>query len=595
MRRTGHRDAFVLLPALLFLALHARTLDYELVWTDVPEIAHGTILRPPGRILHAFAEPLHAIDDFAATPFTQPYYRPLQVVVASSLAAAHSREARPLRVVTLALGAVTAILFTALAAGLLGSRPAALFAGSIFAVHPVGLEIYGWVGGLAAALAGAFAIASLLCATRALGDGSARARASWGALSGAALCLGLLSKENAAVVPGLTLAIALGLGVRRRREPDSPRVAVPVAALLVGSQALLVLAYLLLLRPAVLGTSLTGSPPIGGSLVSQWASSLAVWPQALGWLVVPLRSTTSDVVRVVPSLLDPLALAGLGLVGLSAGVWALLLARGQGAAAIGLVWVWLAFLPTSGLAPLLHARAERNLFLPVFGLALLAASAGGLCRRLRVTGLVASAAAILVVAGLAERSWRRQPAWRSTRALFEQDVAADPRHREGRLNLIVGYAEEGRFDLAKPHVDVLLRQRRPRDWTSYALDANLLETSCLVNAALDRDADTWRAVASDPLPSSPSAVWLMPGFYACYAPALLRLGRPGQALPLFEALHRGTAGTARVGFALGAARSHAALGQREQARAWLARITPEEARQSGLAREIQQLHRALGR
>ena len=48
----------LLLPALLFGALHLPALDYALVWTDEPEIVQGSILRPPGRILNAFAEPV---------------------------------------------------------------------------------------------------------------------------------------------------------------------------------------------------------------------------------------------------------------------------------------------------------------------------------------------------------------------------------------------------------------------------------------------------------------------------------------------------------------------------------------------------------
>jgi Flp pilus assembly protein TadD len=116
-----------------------------------------------------------------------------------------------------------------------------------------------------------------------------------------------------------------------------------------------------------------------------------------------------------------------------------------------------------------------------------------------------------------------------------------------------------------------------------------------VNAALGRDADTQRAVAGDPLPQSASAVWLMPGFYACYAPALLRLGRPAEALPLFEALQRGAPGNAGARFALGAAQSCAALGRAEEARAWLTRIPPALARSGELAREISQLRGALER
>jgi hypothetical protein len=595
MRRRWHRDAFVLLPALLFLGLHARTLDYEFVWTDLPEIADGSILRPPGRILDAFQEPLHAIDHFATRPFTQPYYRPLQVVTASGLAASFGREARVFRSVNLLLGVVTAILFTTLASGLLRSRRAGVLAGAIFAVHPVGLEIYVWVGGLAAALVGACIVGSLSCAARAFAAPETRARAGWTLASAAALVLGLLSKENAAVVPGLTLALALGLHARTTREGATDRSLVSTAAVLVLSQAALVGAYLAVLRPAVLGSALTGIAPIGGRLSTQWATSLALWPDALAWIFLPLHSTTSDAVRIVTTFLDPAAALGLGLALGSAALFVGLVHRGHGIAALGLAWIWIAFLPTSGVVPLLHARAERNLFLSVFGAALLWPCLGGWLGRLRRPVPIAALLAVLLVAGLAERTWRRQPDWRSTSALFGRDVAADPRHREGRLNLIVTHAEAGRFPAAKPHVDVLLSQRRPAGWTSYALEANLLEVACRVNAALGRDADTARAVAGDPAPGSASAVWTMPGFYTCYAPALLRLGRPGDALPLYEALHRGAPGAAGANFALGAARSETALGRIPEAEAWLDRIPPDAAREAGLAQQIATLRRELGR
>lgn len=592
MRRGWHRGAPVLLPALLFLALHARTLHYELVWTDVPEIAWGSILRPPGRILHAFREPLQSIDDFAVRSFSQPYYRPLQVVTASLVAAAWGREAAPLRAVTLSLGALTAALFAALASQLLRSRRAGALAGAIFAVHPVGLEIYVWVGGLSAALAGAFAIASLGCATRSLAAAERSARVAWGVLSCTAFGLALLSKETAAVVPALLAALMLGLAARDRSAGHA--FPLRAAALLLALQLALLAGYLFALRPSVLGTSLTGSPPIGGRLETQWASSLATWPESLCWLFLPLHSTTSDALRVLPSLLEPAPLLGAALALCSALAWLALLWRGQGVASLGLAWIWLAFLPGSGVVPLLHARAERNLFLSVFGAALLLAALAPALRRLRVPPALVTAVALVYVAGLAERSWQRQPDWRSTTRLFERDVAADPRHREGRLNLVVAYAERGEFERAKPHVDVLLEQRRPQGWTSYALEANLLETACRVNAALGRDEDTRRAVAADPPPADASAVWRMPGFYACYAPALLRLGRPAEALPLFEALQRGADGLDAARFALGAARSQAALGRPDEARAWLARIPPARAREAGIAAEVASLRRSLG-
>src|SRR5206468_6103310 len=147
----------------------------------------------------------------------------------------------------------------------------------------------------------------------------------------------------------------------------------------------------------------------------------------------PLHSTTSDAVRVVASGSDPLALAGIALAVGSALAWAACLRRGHAAAAAGLAWIWVAFLPTSGLTPLLHARAERNLFLSVFGAALLLGAALGALRRRGLPEAICAALAAGLVFGLAQRSWARAPDWRSTTELFERDVAADPHHREGRL------------------------------------------------------------------------------------------------------------------------------------------------------------------
>ena len=518
---------------------------------------HGSILRPPGRILRAFAEPLHATGDFAASPFSQPYYRPLQVASASLLAERFGREPRVFRSATLLLGAVTAVLFTALARLLLPSRAAALAAGSLFAVHPVGLEIYVWVGGLAAAWVGAFVVASLLGGALACRASAPTRRLAFGALSLTMLMLGLLSKENAATLPGLTLAFVLALAAQpgpRRREK------VVTGLWLVAGQAVIVAVYLFGLRPAVLGGALTGAEPIGGRLATQWLSSLASWPAQLGWLFLPLHSSTSDVVRVVSSPLDPLAVLGALLLLASSLLFVHWLRRGHAVAAFALAWIWLAFLPTSGLVPLLHARAERNLFLSVFGASLLLACAGAWLRQLRAPPVLATGLAVAAVLGLAERSWRRQPDWRSTTALFERDVAAEPRHREGRLNLIAALVKKGDLPAAKQHVDVLVSQREPVGWTSYALDSSLLEAACLVNRAVRRDADTLRLLETAP---ATGGVGQMPGFYACYAAALEREHRCDRALPLYQRLVRLAPAAQAAPFAAGAARCRAASSTRD--------------------------------
>src|SRR5262245_55273939 len=147
-----------LLPPLLFLALFARTLDYGFVWVDQAEPFAVSTLRPPGRILSAFAEPLQSAQSAATRSFEQPYYRPLQVVLASGVDAAFGREPRSFRALSLALGAATAALVALLARSLRLGAGAATLCGAVFAAHPLNLEVYVWVSGLASALLGVFQI-----------------------------------------------------------------------------------------------------------------------------------------------------------------------------------------------------------------------------------------------------------------------------------------------------------------------------------------------------------------------------------------------------------------------------------------------------
>ncbi len=559
LRAVRGRVAALLFPALLFAALHLRTLDYDFVWVDQAEIVGGSVLRPPGRILAAFGEPLQATPDFATRTFSQPYYRPLQVVTASLLDAVFGRAPRSFRSVSLLLGAATASLFGALAFGLLRQPAAAVLAGAVFAAHPGLLEIYVWVSGLSAALMGFFLIASLGCGLLAFQASSLRRGAAWGAASLGALALGLLSKENAAVGPALQIALAAAIALRER-DPGAQPPRVSVLAALVVSQSLLVALYLFVLRPAVLGTALTGAPAIGGSLASQWQTSLALWPPQLVWLFLPLHSSTSDAVRVATGWSDPGTLAGIALAAGSAVAFAGLLRREHALAAAALAWIWIAFLPTSGLVPLLHARAERNLFLPLFGAALLWGCALAALRRRPAQHALATLLAALLVLALAERTLARTPAWRSTLALFEGDVAGDPRHREGRTNLIVAHLSAGRTDEAKRELDVLASQRPAQEgWHSYLLEASLRELVCLVNARASADADTLRLYP--PNARTASEVWLAPGFHACFAEALERLGRCDDALPIYTALSMGLGGSEGLPFAQGAARCATALGR----------------------------------
>jgi hypothetical protein len=595
MTRAWHA-LLLLAPAALFVGLHARTLDYGFVWSDQGEIIHGTLLRPAGQRLEAFRQPLHVTGDFRTIGMRQPYYRPLQVLLVNAVHDVRGAEPRAFRIVSFALGAATATLFATFAWLLFGRIGPGVMAGSIVAVHPVVLETYVWIGGLSAALAAWFVVSSVFCGWLAMRAGGAGARAGYGALCIAAFALGLASKENAAVVPGLLLAVAVCL---RRRERDTPaRGWWITAGVLIAILAILDGAYAWGVRPAVLGRTLTGVPPLGGDAWTQLLTGVASWPRSLAWLVLPWSSSTSDVIRIVTSGGDPRAWLGLGLALASLVAWIVSWRRGHAAVAFGLAWIWIAFLPTSGILPLLHVRAERNLFLSIFGVALLWPALGEPALRVlapRASRLAIAGLGALLLLVLAERTWVRAPAWRSTTALFETDVERDPLHREGRFNLALARMAEGRAASAKPHLDWLIfGEPEFEGFSSYFREEAAYEVYCHVNRELRRDVDTVRLFESR-LGGDPRQARRMPGFAFCAAHALETEGRCRDALQILDELDRLRPGASDPAIAVAVARCHVRLGELGQAREWLAKVPRETVRDARLEQEIVRVRRMLRR
>ena len=101
----------VLVPALLFLGFHLRTLDYGFVWTDEIEIVDRGIVLPVGELHQAFTRPMVA--DVARAK-SWAYYRPLQVMTVSVIHAWAGEKPRAYRLPSLLFGAATMSLFAGL-------------------------------------------------------------------------------------------------------------------------------------------------------------------------------------------------------------------------------------------------------------------------------------------------------------------------------------------------------------------------------------------------------------------------------------------------------------------------------------------------
>jgi hypothetical protein len=588
--RVPRRWLPLLLPALIaplaFALLYLPSLDFPFVWEDEGAIGAGTLLRPAGQTLAAFGEPLHRIEGRGAAA-RQAYYRPLPVAALSLVDQQLGRAPRNFRVLTIAAGALCAAAFGAFAGSLFGRAGPALFAALFAALHPVGIETTVWITGVPATISALCMIGSLAFALSATRASSPRAAAGWGALSVAGLVLGLLSKEQAAVTPALLVAALLSLGAGPRKG---------AAFRLVLLQTLLVAVYFLALRPAVLGSALTGVPPIGGSLFTQWLTAIASWPRQLGWIFAPLRSSTNDTVMIVDSLASLRFALGLALALGSLMAWWWLRYSGAHIAALGLAWIWIAFAPTAGLLPLLHASGERYLFLSSFGAALLLAELGARWlprpppdwRRWLAPGL-----AVLVLLVLGERTLHRLPAWSSTQTLFETDLARAPDFREAYFMLGVEAAEAGRFAEASQRIAPLLaNDPRFQGSAGYLNWLSLAELACLSSLGAQDFAGVLALEAR--WQREFPALTRAPSFRVCAAQARDGLGRTAEALEGYLSVANELGAAAPTGLSIAIARNLAALGRGEEARPWLARARAAAPSDPAALGQVQAIEASIG-
>jgi hypothetical protein len=307
---------------------------------------------------------------------------------------------------------------------------AGLVAGVLFAVHPLHVEAVANVVGRAELMAALFVVLAVYAAL-------VRERVGW---SAAALALGLLSKENAAVAPAL---IGLGwlLGVAR---PDRRRLAWFVASwVLVGGAYAVVRAVV---RHPFAGYQSIAPLFIGESPLTVRLTAVHGWAEVTRLLVFPLtlRVDYSPAERtVVRSPLDPRFAAGVVCVLLWAGLLALAWKRGRTLEAFGLGWIGVAYLPVANLLyPAGFYVAERTLYLPSAGVVL--AAAGWLARQpsTRLRPIVA----VLAVAG-GVRTALRVPVWRDDASVTASVLEDSPRSYVGPKRMMAVYLD--RHQLAR--------------------------------------------------------------------------------------------------------------------------------------------------
>ncbi|TBR17083.1 tetratricopeptide repeat protein [bacterium] len=495
---TLRRGAFV--AAAAALAVYAGSLRGGFVYDDFPIIVENPLVLSgtPAQFLGSA---------YWRRPGREGgLYRPLTVASYAVNARLTGLSAPAFRTVNALLHAAVSALAVFLAAALGLGAPAATLAGLAFAVLPVHAEAVAWSVGRAEVLAAGFALGAWLCLLGPLRPGRLAA--------GALLFLAaLLAKESAAALPAAVAAADLA-----RREP--PRERAPAWAALA-----VVVGLYLFWRAQILGAAFSvGRPYFAG----------------LGWPAVPLTmarffwrgwvwggSTGLGLCADWSRPAFPDSTAG------DLGGWTALLALCAAAAWSvrrrwlgAIVFLVLAAPMSNLLAQMEIVGAERTMYLPSFGLCLLAAA---LWERLPAGRARAGAAAAVLLAwsGLTAaraKVWgSSQSLWEATaacapgnprtdaglamvragqnrreeaRALLRRVLVAQPGHAASAFNLALWDFEDGRPDAAEAALGAFEAASPTGDARIAALRGRIAEEAGRLDEAV---VHYRRAVALDPL------------------------------------------------------------------------------------------------
>jgi protein O-mannosyl-transferase len=404
--------------AAVAVVVHLGALWNRFAVDDLPIIANNPLVASLSGVWRAFAT------SYWPPGFGGWMYRPLPVATYALDAPLHSIAWFHFVNLVWHAGASVAV---ALLARRLADARAALIAGLLFAVHPVHVEAVANVVGRAEIMAALFVVLGVYAAL--VHRSVAWSAAAWG--------LGLLCKENAAVLPGLVVwGWMLGFGVGEGKWPPRARVLAFAATWVVVGAA-----YAVIRAAAIPHNELRSIGPIflGTSRGVVRLTAIAALADVARLLCFPLTlrvDYSPAEYTAVWALFDPRLAWGLG----CALVWAGLLIwawrRGRRVEAFGLGWIGIAFLPVANLVfPAGFLIAERTLYLPSVGIVLAAGAwLASLGRAARLPVL-----ALVILGGV--RSALRVPVWRDNDTVTLSILEDSPRSYVGPRRMIGTYLD----------------------------------------------------------------------------------------------------------------------------------------------------------
>lgn len=353
-------------------------------------------------------------------------------------------------------------------------------AGALFAVHPLMVEAVAEPSFREDLLATLFTLLAIRLAAGLPSPDAGDPPAAGRAVAVVASCLLAIGSKESGIAASLLVGVWWWLFARCRRGDW----VLAIGGSLAVSAAFLAARFLL--APA---SEIFSSPPVrlGGSLaetVSIQARILALYGRLT---LVPWPLSAEYGPWSLQSL--PLVLAGPLVIGALLGgtAWGWHDRR----AAFGMSMVVAALLPVCNLIPIYKPVADRYMYMPMAGVAALAATAaaGGWRRTGTTTRRRALAGGLAVLAALATASVWRQQVWRSSLSLWESTARGNPQSPLAALGLAESLLEAGRAAAARDAAIASIRLSREGwadPWVALALALDRLGDGPQAQHALGR-------------------------------------------------------------------------------------------------------------
>ncbi|HEX5011215.1 MAG TPA: tetratricopeptide repeat protein [Planctomycetota bacterium] len=446
--------------ALLSIGLHLPTLNYKLVYDDAFLIGNSALMAPV--VSHfgaAFAffgneywEGVNPDHPEALRIKGQALYRPLTLFAWACCVAATggATVTWPLHLLSILVNAVVVVLLYQLLRRLFRSTRVAFAAALLFALHPLHSEAVAYVAGLSDVLSAAAVLLGLLLwerATRTPG------RVHMGAFVGlmATLFIGLMAKEQTAVLPAAVALTDLTFALRGENRRGWPRTAVYFGFLLIlGVHVMVRYAAIGNLRPSSMAISRLDNPLINEPFGFRLINGVKILAMQVWLFLWPAKLSVDYSFNALPmskSWLQPEALAAGVLIALLL-VYGLVMLKRRPA----LGWGVCLFLGT--------ALFTSNILLPIgtiFGERLMYLSSAGLClavavlldvvlrdRRLGASPWSVAPVGLLALfafgALLCVRTWEHNRDFATSQALFEaaEEVVPESARVQYQLGTLMG-------------------------------------------------------------------------------------------------------------------------------------------------------------